>query len=134
MVALVAPGALVACSDNEPSGGSQSTPTGGGDPTAGGGAKGLAAVAEVPDGGGLVVDNPDGGMVLLVRNGTEVKGYNAACTHQGTTIDAPENGVSTCPNHGSQFDAATGEVRKGPATQPLATVSVKVEGDQVVMA
>jgi Rieske Fe-S protein len=29
-----------------------------------------------------------------------------------------------CPVHGSRFDAATGAVLKGPASQPLASVPV----------
>lgn len=135
MVAIVAPGALVAaCSDDSTSGSGDTTGTpGGGTPTGGESAKGVAAVADVPDGGGLVVDGPDG-KVLLVRTGQDVTAYNAACTHMGTPVAAPEGGVATCPNHGSQFDTATGDVRKGPATKPLPTIGVKVEGDQVVLA
>jgi Rieske Fe-S protein len=137
MVALIAPGALVAaCSDGEPSG-SSNTPTGGGSTTAatpGESTKGLTALATVPDGGGVIVDGPDGGKLLVVRTGDEVKAYNAACTHMGTTVEAPKNGVALCPNHGSQFSTATGAVEKGPATQPLASVSVKIDGDQVVLA
>ncbi len=142
MVALVAPGAVVAaCADSEPTGSGNSndtgtgnsTPTGGGS-APGGSAQGLTALADVPDGGGLIVENPSGGMVLVVRNGTEVTGYNAACTHMGTTLEPPKDGVATCPNHGSQFDTASGDVKNGPATKPLQTVAVKVDGDQVVLA
>ncbi len=135
MVALVAPGALVAaCSDGEPT--PTSTPTGGDDGggTAPGQAQGLAPVDDVPDGGGLIVDNPDGGVLLLVRNGEEVVAYDAACTHMGTTVEAPKDGVAVCPNHGSEFAMSDGSAKKGPATQPLAKVNVKVEGDQVVLA
>ncbi|MPZ65934.1 MAG: Rieske 2Fe-2S domain-containing protein [Pseudonocardiaceae bacterium] len=39
--------------------------------------------------------------------------------HQGTTVGAPQGGTITCPNHGSQFAAATGEVTNGPAARPL---------------
>jgi cytochrome b6-f complex iron-sulfur subunit len=138
MVALVAPGALVAaCSDSgSGSGGGATTgDTGGGSTPAGGGsAQGLAALADVPDGSGLIVDNPAGGKILLARTGDEVKAYNAACTHMGTILDAPKDGVSVCSNHGSEFATADGSVKKGPATQPLPTVDVKVEGDQVVLA
>jgi cytochrome b6-f complex iron-sulfur subunit len=134
MVALIAPGALVAaCSTSEPSGSSNTT-TEGGTTAPGGSATGLTALADVPDGGGVIVDNPNGGVLLIVRNGDQVKAFNAACTHMGTTVEAPKNGVSTCPNHGSQFSAETGAVEKGPATQPLPSVSVKVDGAQVVLA
>jgi cytochrome b6-f complex iron-sulfur subunit len=137
MVALVAPGALVAaCSDGSdspasgnPAGGDDGGSTG----TPGGGSSGLAALADVPDGGGLIVDGPNG-KLLIVRTGNEVTGYNAACTHMGTTVDPPKNGVATCPNHGSEFATTDGSVKKGPATKPLATVSVKVDGDQIVLA
>jgi cytochrome b6-f complex iron-sulfur subunit len=135
MVALVAPGALVAACSDSGSGSGATTPTdGGATPPGGGSAQGLAALADVPDGGGLIVDNPGGGKILLARTGDEVKAYNAACTHMGTIVDPPQDGVSVCQNHGSEFDTATGAVKKGPATQPLPTVDVKVEGDQVVLA
>lgn len=137
LVAIVAPGAVVAAcssgsdSSNTSSGGTTND-TGSG--STGSSSSGLTALASVPDGGGLVVDNPDGGKILIVRTGTEVKAYNAACTHMGTTVNPPENGVSTCPNHGSQFSTSDGSVKKGPATSPLATIGVKVDGDQVALA
>lgn len=137
MVALVAPGALVAaCSDGgSSSGGGATTGNGGGSTPAGGGAaQGLAALADVPDGSGLIVDNPAGGKILLARTGDEVKAYNAACTHMGTILDAPKDGIALCSNHGSEFATADGSVKRGPATQPLPTINVKVEGDQVVLA
>jgi Rieske Fe-S protein len=137
MVALVAPGAVVAaCSDSSDSS-SGDTPANNNTGTPGGNgssSSGLTALADVPDGGGLVVNNPEGGMLLVVRTGSEVKAYNAACTHMGTTVEAPVDGVSTCPNHGSQFAADDGSVKKGPATKPLATVNVKVDGDKIVLA
>ena len=136
MVALVAPGALVAaCSSESTSSGetiegADSTGTGTGTASSGS----LAALADVPDGGGLIVDNPSGGVILLARTGNDVKAYNAACTHQGTTVDAPVNGIATCPNHGSEFSTTDGSVKKGPATTALATVNVTVNGDQIVLA
>lgn len=134
MVALIAPGALVACgSDSDPS--TAGTPTGGNKVPAGAGeAKSLTALADVPDGGGIVVDNPDGGVVLIVRDGDQVKAFNAACTHMGTAVDAPKDGIAVCRNHGSEFNTQTGAVQKGPATQPLPEIPVKVDGDQVVLA
>ena len=135
MVALVAPGALVAaCSDGGSSSSGNATTGGGSAPAGGGSGQGLAALADVPDGSGLVVDNPAGGKILLARTGEEVKAYNAACTHMGTILDAPQDGVAVCSNHGSEFSTEDGSVQKGPATQPLPTVDVKVEGDQVVLA
>lgn len=146
VVALLAPGALAAaCSDDSGGGGTTPTgggaptgggsPTGGGAPTGGGGGQTLAALADVPEGSGLVVDNPSGGKLLLVRpSGDEVKGYNASCPHQGSTINPPRGDTITCPNHGSQFDTATGSVKRGPAESGLVQVAVAVEGTNVVLA
>ena len=127
MVALVAPGALLAACGSEDSGGD----TGGGNSSGGGAA--TTPLADIPDGGGLIVDGPDG-KALLVRTGNDVKAFNAACTHQGTIVEAPQDGVATCPNHGSQFQMSDGAPVKGPASQPLAELSVSVEGDQVKFA
>jgi nitrite reductase/ring-hydroxylating ferredoxin subunit len=136
LVAIVAPGAVVAaCSSSSDS--SSDTSSGGtstGGSTAAGSSSGLAALADVPDGGGVVVDNPNGGVLLIVKSGSDVKAYNAACTHMGTTVDAPVDGISTCPNHGSEFSITDGSVKKGPATKALGAVSVKVDGDNVVLA
>lgn len=123
-VALVAPGALVAACGGEDSG----------DQGGGGGAGGTAALADIPDGGGLVVDNPAGGKALLVRNGQDVIAYNASCTHMGSIIGVPKDGVSTCPNHGSKFKMDDGSVVNGPATKPLEKLEVQVTGGQVTLA
>jgi nitrite reductase/ring-hydroxylating ferredoxin subunit len=134
VVALVAPGALVAACGNDSGGGnSPSGGDGGGGGNSGGGAA-KVALNDIPDGGGLIVDNPSGGKALVVRTGQEVKAFNASCTHMGTIIGAPENGIATCPNHGSQFDDQTGAAVKGPATQPLAKLTAKVENGQVVLS
>jgi cytochrome b6-f complex iron-sulfur subunit len=139
VVALLAPGALAAaCGDSNSSGGSGGTPTGGGGATGGGtggGGQALTELNDIPEGGGVVVENPSGGKVLIVRtSGDSVKAFNAACTHQGTPVNPPEGGTITCPNHGSQFDASTGALKRGPATVGLKEVSVKVEGTNVVLA
>jgi len=86
-------------------------------------ASSLAAVDDVPDGGGLVLADQ---RVVLVRSGDEVRAFSSTCTHQGCTIDGVTDGVITCPCHGSTFDAATGDVVTGPATQPLDPVQIEV--------
>ena len=89
---------------------------------------GPTPLADIPDGGGLIVDNPSGGKALLVRDGQDVKAYNASCTHMGSIVGVPKNGVSTCPNHGSKFNVGkTARSSTGPATKPLEKLDVQVE-------
>lgn len=139
VVALLAPGAMAAaCSDGDgdsapatPGGryspGTQSTP-----PASGGQ---LASVSDVPVGGGVLVDGPDGKLLLVQPTGGEIKAYDPTCTHQGTTVNPPEGGgVITCPNHGSQYDPADGSVVKSPAERPLTEVPVSVDGDSILLA
>ncbi|SHE98852.1 Rieske (2Fe-2S) protein [Streptoalloteichus hindustanus] len=95
----------------------------------------VAAVADIPLGGGRVVDRPDGRKLLLVRPAeADVRGFDPTCPHQGCTVPPPVDGVITCPCHASQFDGPTGALRRGPATRGLTAVPVKVEGEHVVLA
>jgi nitrite reductase/ring-hydroxylating ferredoxin subunit len=50
----------------------------------------------------------------------------AKCTHSDGKLD---DSTVTCPLHGSRFNVWTGEVLRGPATDPLKTYRVIVEGD-----
>lgn len=122
-IAVAAPGALIACSSGTPAAEVAATP-----------GTGLAALADVPVGGGLVVDGPDGPLLLVQETEGSVTGYDASCPHAGTTVNPPAEGTIICPNHGSQFDPATGEVTRGPAQTGLSSVAVAVDGDQVVLA
>lgn len=141
LVALAVPGGLAACSGGGESTTNTGTPTGTADTPTGGTGTGtaaaapIAALADVPDGGGLVAGNPATSKPLvLVRTGDTVKAYDATCPHQGVAVAPPENGTITCPAHGSQFSAADGSLAKGPATKGLTEVPVKVQDGQVVLA
>jgi Rieske Fe-S protein len=88
----------------------------------------LTTTAKVPVGGGVVTH----GVVVTRDAGGTVHAFSATCTHQGCTVGAPKGGVIVCPCHGSEFDATTGAVRRGPASRPLPPVPVSVEGDHIV--
>jgi len=95
----------------------------------------LAALADVPVGGGVLVDTPGGGQLLLTRpEDGVVKAFNPACPHQGTTVDPPTAGEITCPTHKSGFDPATGAVLTGPAPRGLTEIAVEVTSTDVVLA
>ena len=97
-------------------------------PASGGGTS-LTTVSSVPPGGGVIVDSAD--VVVTRDQAGAVHAFSATCTHQGCTVNDVSNGVINCPCHGSQFNADTGAVVNGPATQPLPPVQVSVRGDQI---
>jgi Rieske Fe-S protein len=86
--------------------------------------KKLAALDEVPAGGGLVVKSAK--VVLVRESGDTVQAFSAVCTHQGCTVSGVQDGQIVCPCHGSLFSAQTGDVTSGPATRPLAKVAVEL--------
>jgi Rieske Fe-S protein len=90
--------------------------------------KALASVADLSDGGGVVVDHP---AVVITRTGSEVHAFSAVCTHQGCLVNKVSDGKIFCPCHGSVFDARTGNVLGGPAPSPLPGVAVTVRGGEV---
>ena len=146
-VALLAPGAFAAACGGSGSSGAATTTTtaptttgsGAGTTTTGSSTGGtvLAKVSDVPVGGGIIVNSPSGRILLVQLTAGTVKAYDPTCTHQAFEVGTPQDGVITClnpgPNHGSQFNAADGSVRRGPAADPLATVPVKISGDSVVL-
>jgi Rieske Fe-S protein len=93
------------------------------------GARLLAAVDDVPPGGGLVL--PEAQVVLTRTPDGELHAFSAVCTHQGCTVDSVADGTIDCACHGSRFDATTGAVAKGPATDPLPPVPVVVRSGEV---
>lgn len=96
-----------------------------------GGASGaLAKVADVPVGGGVVLAAQK--VVLTQPTQGDIKAFSAVCTHRGCTLADVADGTINCGCHGSKFSPQDGSVRNGPATKPLPSVAVKVEGDQIV--
>ncbi|MBP2472858.1 nitrite reductase/ring-hydroxylating ferredoxin subunit [Crossiella equi] len=135
--ALLVPGAVVSACSTEPLGANRGGGTPGGGTQGGaapGGSGALAKLADIPVGKGTVVSGPSGPVLLVRASETEVKAFNAACPHAGTPVEAPVNGIATCPNHGSQFEALTGAKRKGPATTGLTPVKVTVANGQIMTA
>ena|SRR5579859_1914721 len=97
-----------------------------------GGANTPIKTSAIPVGGGRVYD--DQKVVVTQPSAGEFKAFTAICTHQGCTVSKIENGIITCPCHGSQFSATDGSVKNGPAQQPLAAKSVSVSGDTITVS
>ena len=133
-------GPVTASAPNEAAGtagGAASGPAGasaGGSPpgTAGAGANAVAAVADVPVGGGIVLAGQD--LVVTQPVAGTFKGFSATCTHQGCKVAEVKGGTINCPCHGSRFAVADGTPAAGPATKPLPEKAVTVQGSSVVLA
>jgi Rieske Fe-S protein len=93
-------------------------------------AKVLAAVSDVPAGGGII----KGDYVITQPAQGTFKAFSKVCTHQGCDVNKIDGGVISCPCHGSQFSIEDGSVKGGPAPKGLPETAVKVDGTNVVAA
>jgi nitrite reductase/ring-hydroxylating ferredoxin subunit len=77
-------------------------------------------IADLPEGAMRAV-RAAGHVLLLVNIGGTIHAYDDLCPHAGAPLHTgrQEGGLVTCPLHGSQFDLATGALRRGPATSAL---------------
>nr|WTB29786.1 Rieske (2Fe-2S) protein [Streptomyces sp. NBC_00830] len=133
---------LTACGSSKDSGGSDvvkpSKDSGGSDAAKsaeGGsvdGGNALAKTADIPEGGGKIF--ADEGVVVTQPKAGEFKAFSSKCTHQGCAVSSVSDGTINCPCHGSKFDAATGDVTGGPATEPLPAATITVKGDSIMLA
>ena len=125
--------ALAACGDDDaPSTDDAGDATDQADNAATDAAGGLAALADIPVGGGKIFEAQK--VVVTQPTAGQVKGFSTTCTHQGCAVNKIENGTIHCPCHQSQFKIADGSAVPGSqATRPLPSVAVKVEGDRVVL-
>ena len=96
----------------------------------------VAKIDEIPD-GGIKQVVAHGDLVGLYRVGNDIYAINDICTHEETELSEGEFDVDDmeveCPLHGSRFSVVDGSVRILPATKPIATYPVKVEGDLVLV-
>ena len=77
-----------------------------------------------------------GGRKVLVYNVSgEYYATDEQCTHRECSLaEGPLSGKTvTCPCHLARFDVTTGEVLSPPATIPLPTYPVKVEGTRILV-
>lgn len=92
----------------------------------------LGAAAEVPVGGAKLFREKK--LVVSCAEAGQYKAFSAQCTHSGCVLDKliEGTGEGNCPCHGSRFDVTTGKAVRGPATDPLPEVPVKVEGGKLI--
>lgn len=96
----------------------------------------VGSVAELNKAGQILNKQVPNAPVLVIRNPADANALlavNPTCTHKGCGVvwQAGEK-VFDCPCHDSDF-APDGKVLKGPATTPLKTYEVKIEGDSILV-
>ena len=91
----------------------------------------LAAVADIPVGGGKIF--ADQRVVVTQPSAGEFKAFSATCTHRQCVVSEVRNGTINCACHNSSFKISDGSVVTGPATRPLPAATVKVENDKIVV-
>lgn len=94
----------------------------------------VAAVGDVAQGTGTVIEAGDKTLALFNLNGT-FYALDNTCTHMGGPLGEGDvqGNVVTCPWHGSQFDITTGEVIGPPARRPVAAYRASVENGEVMV-
>jgi Rieske Fe-S protein len=107
------------------------TPAGPG-PAVPGGAAVLARTADVPVGGGTILARRK--IVITQPKAGTFAAFTAVCTHLGCLVGSVTGGTINCLCHGSKFSITNGSVINGPATTPLAPVTIKVHGTSIVQA
>jgi 3-phenylpropionate/trans-cinnamate dioxygenase ferredoxin component len=93
------------------------------------------ALSDLPGEGALGVDI--GGIpVALVRTGDEVFALYDVCSHEEVPLSEGEiyDHTLECWLHGSCFDVRTGKPTGPPATKPVPTYPVQIEGADVYVS
>jgi cytochrome b6-f complex iron-sulfur subunit len=92
----------------------------------------VGTIADLDAKGALQTESPV--PIVVIRNPADPKtliAVNSTCTHQGCLVAwNAERKSFVCPCHGAVY-GADGSVQKAPATKPLATYPVQVDGQNV---
>ncbi|MER6948345.1 Rieske (2Fe-2S) protein [Nonomuraea sp. NPDC000554] len=91
----------------------------------------LASTKSIPLGGGKIVQ---GKYVITQPKKGVFKCFSAKCTHLGCTVASVSNFRINCPCHGSQYNALTGAVVRGPAKRALSRKRIKVVKGKISLA
>jgi len=91
-------------------------------------------LSDVPEEGAIRV-SLGGTPICIARSRGEVFAVSDICSHADVSLAEGdvEDGTIECWLHGSRFDLRTGAPTGLPATKPVATYSVTVEGDDVLV-
>jgi nitrite reductase/ring-hydroxylating ferredoxin subunit len=94
----------------------------------------VASLSELDDESAVRVEVA-GTPICLARSQGEVFAVGDLCSHADVSLSEGdvEDGSVECWLHGSRFDLRSGKPTGLPATKPVATYPVTVEGDDVLV-
>jgi 3-phenylpropionate/trans-cinnamate dioxygenase ferredoxin subunit len=97
----------------------------------------VAKAADVPEGEARRIEVNGAEIAVVNLGGGEFRAVDDICSHEHYHLSEGEvdtdDETIECPKHGSTFDLDTGRPRSLPATRPVRTFPVKVEGDSLLI-
>ncbi|MDP1877732.1 MAG: Rieske (2Fe-2S) protein [Actinomycetota bacterium] len=97
----------------------------------------VAALSGLPDGRAAIVATVDAFgrpvEVVLIRNGSTVRAFDARCTHRGCIVAASDSNL-VCRCHYSVFDGQSGARLAGPAPSGLVELATAIVGNDVFVS
>ena len=95
----------------------------------------VAKVGELAPGSVLRVEAAGKAIALYNLEGTYYA-TDEICTHAYASLAEGfvDGATIECPLHGAQFSIKTGEALSPPASEPLATYAVRVDGQDILVA
>ncbi|MBQ1081368.1 MULTISPECIES: non-heme iron oxygenase ferredoxin subunit [unclassified Nocardiopsis] len=96
----------------------------------------VAELDEIPEEGVLGIETDDETPIALVRTEGQLYALRDVCSHAEVRLSEGEveDGTIECWLHGSCFDLRSGAPVNPPATQPVPTYDVKIDGDDVLVS
>jgi 3-phenylpropionate/trans-cinnamate dioxygenase ferredoxin subunit len=94
----------------------------------------VATVDELPLGGMKRIEH-DGHRYLLANGNGHYYAVDDQCSHEAVSLylGCIQGDKIKCSLHGSRFSLKTGEPLEDPATDPIGTYAVKLEGNKLLM-
>ena len=92
----------------------------------------VAKVGDIVDGGTFCTEVSDR-YVVIVRIGEQYFCIDDVCSHDGGPLGdgAISDHCLECPRHGAKFDVRTGAAVSMPATEPISSHEVRIEGNEI---
>ena len=92
----------------------------------------MAGIDELPD-KGFIVRDAEGTGVVLARVKGEIYAVENRCSHAFQTFDGGRLRATRlmCPLHGACFDIRDGSALGPPASMPIRSFPVRIDGDRI---